>query len=76
MRYAKIMRQNFIEFLSTRTPYDLMDLYRYAWYEEGRFDTVGVIFTTFEEMAQGDAEEFREFVCDIEKYCLIIAKHI
>lgn len=67
MKYAEAMRQNFIQFLSTRTIHDLMELYRYAWMVDGSFDTDGVIFRTFEDMADGDAEEFREFVCDIVK---------
>ena len=67
MKYAETMRQNFIKFLRTRTPYDLITLYRYAWVEDGKFDIEGVIFRTFEDMENGDVDEFREFVCDIVK---------
>ena len=67
MKYAETMRQNFINFLRTRTPYDLMTLYRYAWKEDGKFDTDGVIFQTFDDMASGDLDEFHEFVFDIVK---------
>ena len=65
MKYVETMRQNFIEFLHTRKPYNLINLYIHAWEEDGKFDTDGVIFRTFDDMTQGDTEEFLEFVCDI-----------
>ena len=65
MKYAKIMRQNFIDFLHTRAPDDLMSLYSYAWNEDGSFGTDGVVFWTFDDMTQGDIGEFFEFVIDI-----------
>lgn len=65
MKYAEAMRQNFVDFLHTRTPYDLINLYIYAWEEDGEFDTDGVIFRTFDDMVSGDLHEFREFICDL-----------
>ena len=65
MKYAYIMRKNFINFLGTRAPHDLMNLYHYAWQEDGTFDNAGVVFMTFDNMVYGDLEEFRDFVCDI-----------
>lgn len=65
MKYAYIMRKNFINFLGTREAHDLMNLYSYAWDEDGSFDSDGVVFRTLDDMAHGDAEELREFVCDI-----------
>ena len=65
MEYAYIMRKNFINFLGTREPHDLMKLYQYAWQEDGTFDNTGAVFITIDNMVNGDSEELREFVCDI-----------